>query len=394
MIDRENAILLEFKDLFGSSEGVGMAQAPGRVNIIGEHTDYNEGLVLPIAIARNTIAAFRANDSRTVTVRSMTLEETGSFSLDDEAMPGEPSWLVYAAGVARALQDAEVPVVGCDLVVDSTVPLGGGLSSSAAFEVAVGLALTAAAGREIDRKDLMWACHRAESEYVGMRCGIMDQYVALFAEEGKAVLLDCRTADHKLVPCPTDMVKFVVCDTAVRHELANSEYNRRREECEQGVEQAARILRAKPVRALRDLDPGDLSELQQELDPVIFRRVRHVVTENARVKEAVNALRDRNYVSMGVLMDASHDSLRDDYGVSSPELDTMVELAWSQRGVYGSRMTGGGFGGCTITLIDSGRVDEFCKNMALGYQERTGETPSIYVCSPEDGARIVHPMPD
>ncbi|MFO7899557.1 MAG: galactokinase, partial [Planctomycetota bacterium] len=353
MIDRENAILLEFKERYGTGEGVGLARAPGRVNLIGEHTDYNDGLVLPIAIARDTVAGFRPNDSRTVRVHSMTLDESADFSLDDEAVATEPPWLAYVAGVARSLMDAEVELVGCDLVIHSTVPAGGGLSSSAALEVSTALALCAAAGQEVDRKELMWACHRAEGDYVGMRCGIMDQYVALFGEAGSAVLLDCRAAEHQLVPCATDVVKFVVCDTGVRHELATSEYNRRRQECEEGARDAARLLKAKTVRSLRDLDPGDLSELGQELEPVIFRRVRHVVTENARVREAAGALREQNYLSMGVLMDASHDSLRDDYEVSCSELDTMVELAWSQRGVYGSRMTGGGFGGCTITLVDA-----------------------------------------
>jgi galactokinase len=389
MIDRANAMLLEFKELYGAADDVGLARAPGRVNIIGEHTDYNDGYVLPIAIARDTMAAFKANGTRRLRVRSMNLGASVEMNLDADEMPAEPTWMAYVGGVARVLASKGVDLVGTDLVLHTTLPVGGGLSSSAALEVSAALALTSAAGADVPRRDLALACQEAETEYAGMRCGIMDQYAALFGEAGMAVELDCRAVRHELVPCATDTAKFVVCDTGVKHELASSEYNHRREECERAAAEAARALSGENIRSLRDLVPGDLSAVQMELDATLFKRVRHVVTENGRVVEAARALAERNYVALGVLMDASHESLRDDYEVSSPELDMMVDLAWSQTGVYGSRMTGGGFGGCTISLVDAEHVDAFCEHVATTYRDRTGRTPSLYVCSPEKGAEIV-----
>ncbi len=391
MLDRENAIRLKFRELYGSDQGLGLTRAPGRVNIIGEHTDYNQGYVLPIAIAQDTVVGFKPNGSRRVNVHSMTMEESASFSLDETPSGEGPRWVRYVAGVAAALQDARIELAGIDMVIHSTVPVGGGLSSSAALEVSCALAFPSAAGVDVERKKLALICQDAENKYAGMRCGVMDQYVALFGREGAAVKLDCRSLEHELVPLSTETAKFVVCDTSIRHELASSEYNKRRQTCERGVQEASRILSGESVNALRDLEPGDLSGLETELDPVTFKRVRHVVTENARVLEAARAMKAENYIALGVLMDASHESLRDDYEVSCPELDAMVEIAWSQPGVYGSRMTGGGFGGCTITLVSSDHVDSLCKNVALSYRERTGNVPSIYVCAPEKGAEVISP---
>ena len=389
MIDRENAILLKFEERYGTCKGVGLARAPGRVNIIGEHTDYNEGYVLPIAIGQNTLVAFRPNGSRMVNAYSMTKEEATGFSLDERKTDAIPHWASYVAGVAYALQDADVHPVGADIVIHTTLPVGGGLSSSAALEVSCGLAFTSAAGIELDKKKLALVCQAAENTYVGMQCGIMDQYVALFAHKGAAVRIDCRSLEHELVPLSMSGAKFVVCDTGVRHTLASSEYNNRRRECEQGARLAAQVLCGEPIRTLRDLAADDLPELQAPLDPVVFKRVRHVVTENARVVEATKAMKMENYIELGVMMDASHESLRDDYEVSCKELDTMVEIAWSQPGVYGSRMTGGGFGGCTITLIDTAHVDAFCERMAQAYKTATGTTPSMTVCSPESAAEVI-----
>jgi len=391
MIDRISAILMKFKKLYGSGEGVGLARAPGRVNVIGEHTDYNQGFVMPMAIARDTVVAFKPNGGRRVNAYTLTLEESAGFELGEGPLPASPGWLAYVGGVARVLEARGVELPGVDLVIHTTLPVGGGLSSSAALEVGCALAFLSAAGAEIDRRDLAVMCQTAEADYAGMRCGVMDQYVALFGEPGCVVKLDCRSVRHELVPCATDVAKFVVCDTGVRHELASSEYNNRRQECEAGAALAAKMLADRAVQSLRDVEVDDLPELEGELDEVVFRRVRHVVTENARVIGAAQAMCEQNYLSLGVLMDASHESLRDEYQVSCAELDAMVEIAWARPGVYGSRMTGGGFGGCTISLVDAEKADAFCESVARGYEERTGIVPSIYVCAPEKGAELIRP---
>ena len=391
MIDRENAMLLKFKELYGTDDRVGFARAPGRVNIIGEHTDYNDGFVLPIAIARDTLVAFKLNGSADVNVHSMEQQESASFTLAQPRNEAAPSWSSYVAGVAAELQGAGFRLTGIDMVIHSTLPIGGGLSSSAALEVSSALAFTSAAGVEVERKQLALICQAAEHNYAGIMCGVMDQYVALFGERGVAVRLDCRSLEHETVRLAAETAKFIVCDTGVRHELASSEYNKRRAECEEGVRAAGRVLDTGPIKALRDVGLADLPDLEPHLEPLVFRRVRHVVTENARVLEAVSAMWEQNHLALGALMDASHDSLRDDYEVSCSELDALVEIAWGQGGVYGSRMTGGGFGGCTISLVAADKVDSFCENVARDYESKTGIAPSVYVCAPENGARVLRP---
>jgi len=391
VIDRENAMLLKFKELYGTDTGVGFARAPGRVNIIGEHTDYNDGFVLPIAIARDTLVAFKSNGSANVNVYSTEQQESAAFELKQPKNEAAPSWSLYVAGVAGELQNAGFGLTGIDMVIHSTLPIGGGLSSSAALEVSSAFAFTSAAGVEVERKQLALICQAAEHNYAGMMCGVMDQYVALFGEHGVAVRLDCRSLEHQAVPLSAETAKFIVCDTGVRHELASSEYNKRRAECEEGVRAAQRVLDSGSIKALRDVHIAALPKLEPRLEPVVFRRVRHVVTENARVLEAVTAMRQQNHLALGALMDASHDSLRGDYEVSCPELDALVEIAWEQGGVYGSRMTGGGFGGCTISLVAADKIDAFCENVARDYESKTGIAPSIYVCAPENGARVLRP---
>ncbi|HUW32403.1 MAG TPA: galactokinase [Planctomycetota bacterium] len=386
MEHRVNQLREAFARLYGDSQNTLLARAPGRVNLIGEHTDYNDGYVLPIAIDKDALVLFRSSGSSAVRIHSLNYGQSASFSLDDEKPDPAVQWLRYPFGVAKVLHEHAGALAGIDAVIESTVPLGGGLSSSAAIEVSFALAFCAASKLELDKLTLAKLCQKAEHRYAGVNCGIMDQYVSLHAEKDNAVFIDCRNITHKLVPFRTDAVKLVVCDTGVRHSLAGSEYNVRRSQCEQGAAWFSRIN--ENVKNLRDLSPDDI-KAAGDLDPVVLKRCRHVVSEDARVLEAVKALRRRNVYQFGVLMSASHDSLKNDYEVSCRELDLMVNIADEQKGVFGSRMTGGGFGGCVISLVAVESVDPFCTALAKQYEAATKIRPQIYVVSAEAGAGIV-----
>jgi galactokinase len=275
---------------------------------------------------------------------------------------------------------------GASLRIRGDVPIGSGLSSSAAIEVATACALTANSGLKIDPRELALLCQRAENEFVGARVGIMDQFVSLFGQAQHALLLDCRSLEFKLLPL-LDIVRLIICNTMVKHELASSAYNERREQCEAGVQTLARFY--PNVRALRDVTIEQLEEHRAELSEVIYRRCRHVITENARVIEAGEALEQHDLSRFGRLMGESHVSLRDDYEVSAVELDLMVELAQKVDGVYGARMTGGGFGGATVNLVKEEQADEFRARVAEGYERVTGLKPEIYVTNAGNGAEEV-----
>ena len=362
-------------------------RAPGRVNLIGEHTDYNDGWVLPMAIRFDTIVAGAAREDRLVRVRSLNLGEDAEFDLDRPGSPQRGVWLNYVEGVARALESRGVRLRGADLLIESNVPLGAGLSSSAALEIAVGLALTSLANAEIDPVSLALAGQQAEHEYVGTRSGIMDQLIATLARQGHALLIDCRTLEATHIPLDTSDVAVVICDTQVKHELASSEYNTRRSECERAVE----ILRqAMPeIRALRDVTVAEFERFDELLPEPIRRRCRHVITENERTLAAAEALRNRDLKRMGGLMEQSHRSLQDDYEVSSPELDLLVDIAWTSRGVLGARMTGGGFGGSTVNLVSRECLDEFRETITREYTRAIGIEPAIYVSDAAGGAAEV-----
>ena len=373
-----------FRATFGGAARV--YRAPGRVNLIGEHTDYNDGFVMPAAIDFYTWVAVAPRADRKLSVRSENFAETVEFELDERAPQRRGHWSDYPRGVAVVLERADKRLRGANMLVRGDVPLGAGLSSSAAIEVATGYALLDTAGVTIDRVALAQLCQRAENEFVGMRCGLMDQFIACNARAGQALMLDCRSLDYSLLPLAAD-VRLVVCNTMVKHELATSEYNARRAECEEGVRRLARAL--PHVRALRDVTTDELERCGRDLPRVIYRRCRHVVSENARVRAAQDALEHGDLAGFGRLMGASHRSLRDDYEVSCPELDVMVELARREQGTYGARMTGGGFGGCTINLVRAADVDSFKHNVARGYEQATGRTPEIYVCTSAGGVEQV-----
>ncbi len=361
-------------------------RAPGRTNLIGEHTDYNDGFVLPVAIDRWTWVAIAPRADRTVRVTSEHFAETVEFGLDEERPSARRHWSDYVHGVTVMVARAGCRVSGADLLIGSDVPLGAGVSSSASLEVAAGMALAAISGCEIPRMELAKLCQRAENDFVGARCGIMDQFIACFGEEGRAVFLDCRSLEHEAVPLPQD-VRLVLCNTMVKHQIAGGEYNKRRAECEDAVRRLAREIPG--VRALRDVTPEQVEARRALLPGALYKRARHVTTENARVLEARNALKCGDLAAMGKLMAESHASLRDDYEVSCRELDLMVELASGFDGCHGARMTGGGFGGCTINLVDSAKCGEFVDYMRDAYQCARHIDPEVYACNSAKGASEV-----
>ena len=368
-----------FHERFSSSGNAPQVYfAPGRVNLIGEHTDYNDGYVLPIALGQGTTVAAAARDDRRVRVFSGNTGEQAELDLDAPARRRTGRWTDYVEGVARSLEADGQRLRGADMVLHGDLPLGAGLSSSAALEVATGLALSDLSGRKPDPIGLARACQRAEHEYVGTRCGLMDQLVSVLGREGAAIFIDCRTAEASAIPVKLGGAEFLVCDTNVKHALASSAYNARRESCEA----AAKLL---GVRALRDVDLSRLIEAR--LPDELARRARHVVSENARVREAVRALEAGRLDELGELMARSHASLRDDYEVSCPELDELVEAALAHPGVYGARMTGGGFGGAMIALVEREAAPALEGAMRERYRRRFGKVPTVLHAVPRDGAR-------
>ncbi len=357
-------------------------RAPGRVNLIGEHTDYNDGFVLPAALDLATYVAIAPRRDSLIRVHSVNLDADVSFDL---AAPQRPShdWTDYIRGVAVELSRSGYQLRGADLAVLGTFSMGSGLSASAALEVAFGFAMLSVSEVRIDRLALAKICQRAENEFVGMRCGIMDQFISCHGVEGAALLLDCRSLDARAIPIDAS-VRIVVCNTMVHHELASSAFNQRRSDCEEAVRLLAPELGA--IQSLRDVTPARLEAHRAALPDLIFRRARHVVSENRRVIDAVAALEQSDFAEAGRLMNASHQSLRDDYEVSCKELDLMVELARQAPGVHGARMTGGGFGGCTVSLVDAGAAEAFADSVGPAYREATGLTPTIFSCYPGAGA--------
>jgi len=361
-------------------------RAPGRVNLIGEHTDYNDGFVLPVAIDFATTVTAGLRDDRRLNLRSENFDELISFDLDETEPTAQRHWSDYPRGVAVVLEQAGYKLQGADLQIRSDVPIGAGLSSSAAIEMATGYALLRMTGIDVDRLELAKLCQRAENDFVGMRCGIMDQFIACHGRKDHALLLDCRSLESKLVPLP-EQALLVICNTMIKHELAAGEYNRRRAECEEGVRYLAE--RFEGIKSLRDATPAQLESARDDLPDKVYRRCRHVISENARVLEAVAALERHDLDECGRLMGASHRSLRDDYEVSCEELDVMVDLARSLAGVYGSRMTGGGFGGCTVNLVVRESAAAFSQQIKPVYEQATGITPEVYICHASDSVAEV-----
>ena len=362
--------------------------APGRVNIIGEHTDYNDGFVLPMAIERYTvIAADRpAKDTKQIQLRST---HGGQPTTIDLAQPLKPfpkgNWANYPAGVIAGFLACGLNPGGFDALIHSNVPLGGGLSSSAALEVATATLLEIITGKNLDPVEKALLCQKAEHDYAGMPCGIMDQFISVMGRENHVLLLDCRSRKPELVPMTDASVAVLIINTNVKHELTGSEYPARRKQCEA----AAKIL---GVPSLRDATADMLEQARGKMDKVVFRRARHVIGEIERTVHAAEGVRASNWPTVGQLMYASHASLRDDYEVSCHELDAVVEIAKSiglKGGMIGCRMTGGGFGGCAVTLVKTDAVDAISRKLAADYKRKTGIEATIFVSRPAAGATVI-----
>ena len=366
-----------------------IAAAPGRVNVIGEHTDYNEGFVLPMAIERYTVIAADASIGAAPRVQLRSTGADGEPAIIDLTKPLQPfskgAWANYPAGVLAGFQARGISPGGFDALIQSTVPTGGGLSSSAALEVAMATLLEAMAGRTLDPVEKALLCQQAEHQYAGVPCGIMDQFISVMGRKDHLLLLDCRSRQTELVPMSDPSVSLLVTNTNVKHQLGSGQYATRRAQCEA----AAKNLGAP---SLRDATAPMLEQAKSRMEDVVLRRSRHVIGEIARTTQAAREIRASNWSNVGELMYASHDSLRDDYEVSCAELDAVVGIArriGAKGGVYGCRMTGGGFGGCTVALVKTSAVDSVMKKIGTDYQRKTGIEASIFVSRPAAGATVL-----
>ncbi|KAA9333342.1 galactokinase [Hymenobacter busanensis] len=364
-----------------------LVRAPGRINLIGEHTDYNAGFVLPAAIDREMAFAVALNNTDTIRLRAFDLQDAFTTTVDQVHRIESADWANYLLGVVAQFRKRGVAVPGFDCVFGGNVPIGAGLSSSAAVECGLAVALDTLLGTGIDKLDLAFMAQKAEHEYALVQCGIMDQFASLFGQEGHVVRLDCRSMAYEYFPFDTRAVRVVLCNSGVKHSLASSEYNTRRQECEQGV--AILQKHYAGIETLRDATPAQVNAHRDELGPVLHKRCLYVVEENARVLAACDALAAHDLAGVGQLMYASHIGLRDQYEVSCQELDVLMEVARATPGVYGARMMGGGFGGCTINLVAVEHADAFVEHMTQAYRERLGLKLETYQTTIVGGVSVM-----
>ena len=384
--DRTQSLIEIFAARFDSMP-TAMAIGPGRVNLIGEHTDYNDGFVLPVALKRDVRIVFRPRADRRVRLYSAEYDSAFAFDLDRTAYDKSVLWANYMQGVVWALREAGLTLTGLDGVVSGNVPKASGLSSSAALEIATANALLYASG-ELDQltgPEIAKAAQRAENQFVGVNCGIMDQFISMLGKEGHALLIDCRSLAYELIPMPTN-VALVIGNTKASRSLASSAYNERRRECEEGVAILQGVLPA--ITALRDVTSDQLEEHKELLSPIVYRRCRHVVHENERVLQTIAAFKRGDLADVGRLMNASHDSLRDDYEVSSAALDVMVAAMRSTPGCYGARLTGAGFGGCAVALVAPGSEQAIADLIYEKYPKATNIWPEVYSTHASNGASV------
>jgi galactokinase len=382
-----NTVAQQFKTTFGR-EARWLAAAPGRVNVIGEHTDYNDGFVLPMAIDRYTViaAAPTTDGSKQINLRSTASQPPATIDLSKALAPApKGTWFNYPLGVIAGFVARGLNTGGFDALIHSTIPLGGGLSSSAALEVSTATLLESITGKKLDPVEKALLCQKAEHEYAGMPCGIMDQFISVMGRKDHLLLLDCRSRETQLVPMADPAVELLITNTNVKHELTGGEYAKRRAQCEE----AARIL---GVPSLRNADGDQLERNRAKMDPIVFRRAKHVVGEIERTVHAAEGIKASNWPTVGQLMYASHYSLKDEYEVSCAELDAVVQIAQEigpGGGVHGCRMTGGGFGGCTVALVQSDQVKTISDRMAVEYEKRTKIAPTLFVSRPAAGATVL-----
>ena len=384
--DLASFVAAEFQKSYGRPPRW-IAAAPGRVNVIGEHTDYNDGFVLPMAIEfYSVMAADRPVDGREVITLRSTLEpEVATIDLSQPVVPGVPKWGNYPRGVVAGFQARGIQPGGLDVLLHSTVPLGSGLSSSAALEVCTATLLEAVTGTTLDPVEKALLCQKAEHDFAGVPCGVMDQFISALGREGHLLLLDCRTRKTEIVPLQDPSVALLIINTSVKHELSGGEYAERRAQCEE----AARNL---GVKSLRDVTVEQLEKGKSKMRDLVYRRARHVIGEISRTVRAAGCVRQSDWPAVGRLMYASHVALRDDYQVSCPELDAVVKIAESigeQGGVYGCRMTGGGFGGCGVALVKASSVESITKKNAVDYKARAGIAATIFASRPAAGATVL-----
>ena len=385
--DRRQDLEAKFRELYGDTPEF-VVRAPGRVNLIGEHTDYNEGFVFPAAIERDVMIAFTRRDDRQVRAYALNFHQSSTFPLDDVQMASEKNerWSNYLRAMAWVFAQENLPTTGMDCVILGNVPLGAGLSSSAAMLVAGGLAFAVAGGIEIDPVRLATMARQGENGFIGAKVGIMDQFISSLGQKDHALLIDTRALTYEAVPLPSSGVSIVIADTNKKRPEGNltTWYNERVDECAQAVAVFQKHL--SDVRALRDVSVEDFKRYEAELPPLARKRARHVVTEDARTLESVTALKAGDIARFGALMNQSHDSLRDDYEVSCRELDALVNAARSIPGVYGARMTGAGFGGCTVSLVADDALEAFRRDVPPQYKAATGLDTTIYVTTAAQGA--------
>lgn len=384
-------ILDEMQEVFREKFGAAQTHAyfsPGRVNLIGEHTDYNGGHVFPCAISLGTYALVAPRTDGISRLYSMNLPKQGvvQFPMHGAVKSDAYGWANYPIGVVRVMEDAGHRAAhGFDIVLYGTLPNGAGLSSSASIEVLMAVILNDELNLGIDMVELVKFSQKAENEFVGMNCGIMDQFAVGMGKKDCAILLDCNTLSYRYSKLALDGCSIVITNTNKTHSLVTSAYNERRAQCESALKALQKV---KPIKALGELTNAEFDAIASAIpDPVERRRARHAVYENNRTLEAVKALEANDVKRFGELMNASHVSLRDDYEVTGPELDTLAELAWQQNGVLGSRMTGGGFAGCTVSIVRDAAIPAFEKNVGDAYTAKIGYAPSFYVANIADGAR-------